>query len=66
MSFPLDRGKFGVVLPCLWAFDGDALLFQDLSKLIQVLFRLFNDLLRKRATRNLGQRTVGEFRELSA
>ena len=51
----MDRGKFGIVWPRVRAFDGDAQTFQDLGKFIQILFRLFNDPLRKRAARNFGQ-----------
>ncbi len=36
-------------------FDGDAQAFQDFGKSVQILFRLFNNLLRKRAVGNCGQ-----------
>jgi hypothetical protein len=62
----MDRGKFGSVWPRARAFDSDAQTFQDFGKSIQILFRLFNNPLRKRAARNFGQRTVRKFRELGA
>jgi hypothetical protein len=51
LRFPMDRGKFGLVWPCLRAFDGDAQFFQDCNKCIQVFFGLFDDLLWKRTLR---------------
>src|SRR6185369_10656820 len=66
LRLPIDCGKGSVVWPCFGAFDRDPQALQSLNKFIQILFRLFNDLLWKRAARNFGQWTIGKFCELSA
>ena len=55
LSFPMDRGKFGLVWPRVRTFDGDAQTFQNFGKSIQIFFGLFKNLLRKRTARNFGQ-----------
>ena len=66
LGLPMDRRELRLVRPRLRAFDGDALLFQGLNELVQILFRLFDDALRKGAARNFGQGAIRKFRQLSA
>jgi hypothetical protein len=54
LGFPVDRGELGFVGPGLRTSDGNALLFKDSGKLVQILFRFIDDPLGERPPRYFG------------